>query len=155
MKKPNQIRKVIEQANPFLKKNPDMLQLFIDKGQIISTGAESLSFEYQYTLNIIITDYAEDLAKIIVPILAYCKINQPEIFANPAKREDAFKFEIDINNNNTLDLSLELMLTERVIQSDKAGKTTLHYANEPLWQDQLDSLDLDVIFAKGEVYGDS
>lgn len=156
MKKPNQIRNVIEQANPFLKKNPDLLHLFIDKGHIISTGATSLSFEYRYTLNIIITDYAEDLAKIIIPILAYLKINQPEMLENPNKREEAFKFEIDINNNNTLDLSLELTLTERVIQRKlNNGEVQLHYADEPLWQEQLDNLDLDVIFAQGEIYGNS
>lgn len=57
MKKPNQIRNVIEQSNPAFKTNPDLLQVYIDQGQIISTGAQSLSFEYQYTLNVIITDY--------------------------------------------------------------------------------------------------
>ncbi|MBF6984969.1 phage tail protein [Pasteurella multocida] len=60
MKKPNQIRNVIEQSNPAFKTNPDLLQVYIDQGQIISTGAQSLSFEYQYTLNVIITDYACD-----------------------------------------------------------------------------------------------
>ena len=54
MKKPNQIRAVIEQSNPEFINNPERLQLFVDQGQIISTGTASLSFEYRYTLNVII-----------------------------------------------------------------------------------------------------
>ncbi|WP_424411438.1 phage tail protein [Pasteurella sp. PK-2025] len=163
MKKPNQIRNVIEQSNPVFKSNPDSLQVFIDQGQIISTGANSLSFEYQYTLNVIITDYAEDIAKIIVPVLAYLKVNQPEIFENPQRREGAFKFITDFNNNNTLDLSLEIKLTERVVQkSGEKGEINLKYAAESTWNEsELTAEDLkvifenNVIFEHGKIYGDN
>ncbi|WP_424406498.1 phage tail protein [Pasteurella sp. PK-2025] len=163
MKKPNQIRNVIEQSNPVFKSNPDSLQVFIDQGQIISTGANSLSFEYQYTLNVIITDYAEDIAKIIVPVLAYLKVNQPEIFENPQRREGAFKFITDFNNNNTLDLSLEIKLTERVVQKNSVkGEIDLKYAAEPTWNEsELTAEDLkvifenNVIFEHGKIYGDN
>lgn len=155
MKKPNQIRNVIEQSNPVFKSNPDSLQVFIDQGQIISTGAVSLSFEYQYTLNVIITDYAEDIAKIIVPVLAYLKVNQPEIFENPQRREGAFKFITDFNNNNTLDLSLEIKLTERVVQkSGENGEINLKYATEPTWGNEttLTTDDLKVILENNLIF---
>ncbi|HEH9651966.1 TPA: phage tail protein [Pasteurella multocida] len=164
MKKPNQIRNVIEQSNPAFKSNPDLLQVFIDQGQIISTGAESLSFEYQYTLNIIITDYAEDIAKIIVPVLAYLKVNQPEIFENPQRREGAFKFVTDFNNNNTLDLSLEIKLTERVVQKGgENGEINLKYAAEPTWGNETtltaDNLKVilenNLIFERGALNGNN
>ncbi|MGC6406234.1 phage tail protein [Bisgaard Taxon 45] len=164
MKKPNQIRNVIEQSNPAFKTNPDLLQVYIDQGQIISTGAQSLSFEYQYTLNVIITDYAEDIAKIIVPVLAYLKVNQPEIFDNPQRREGAFKFVTDFNNNNTLDLSLEIKLTERVVQkSGENGEINLKYATEPTWNTEsaLTAEELkviledSVIFDRGKLYGNN
>lgn len=134
MKKPNQIRKALEESQPFFVQNPDRLQLYTDGGQVVCTGANSLSYEYRYTLNIIVTDYSDDIAKIIVPILAYLRVNQPELFENPQRRENAFKFITDYNNNNTLDLSIEIQLTERVVQkTDEKGNITLQYAPEPTW----------------------
>ena len=135
MKKPNQIRKALEESNPFFVQNPDSLQLYTDGGQVICTGAKSLSYEYRYTLNIIVTDYADDIARIIVPVLAYLRVNQPELFENPQRRENGFKFITDYNND-TLDLSIEIQLTERVVQKNNAdGDAILQYAPEPMWDE--------------------
>lgn len=136
MKKPNQIRKALEESNPFFVQNPDSLQLYTDGGQVICTGAKSLSYEYRYTLNIIVTDYADDIARIIVPVLAYLRVNQPELFENPQRRENGFKFITDYNNNDTLDLSIEIQLTERVVQKTAAdGDAILQYEPEPTWDE--------------------
>lgn len=131
MKKPNQLRKILEQSIPDFVKNPDRLQLYVDGGQIVATGAESFSFEYRYTLNIIITDFAQDIASLIVPIIAYLRINQPEIFENPQMRENAFKFQVDYNNNDTADISFEIKLTERVVSKKDGDSVQIHYAKEP------------------------
>ena len=133
MKKPNQIRAVIERSNPEFTHNPDKLQLFVDQGQIISTGTASLAFEYRYTLNIIITDYADDIARIIVPLLAYLKTNQPELFENPQRRENGIKYELDYNNNDTMDLLIDIQLTERVVVQQQGENTNIKYAPEPVW----------------------
>jgi len=136
MKKPNQIRKALEESNPFFVQNPDSLQLYTDGGQVICTGGKSLSYEYRYTLNIIVTDYADDIARIIVPVLAYLRVNQPELFENPQRRENSFKFITDYNNNDTLDLSIEIQLTERVVQTTNAnGDAILQYEPEPTWDE--------------------
>ena len=133
MKKPNQLRKILEQSIPDFVKNPDRLQLYVDGGQIVATGSESFSFEYRYTLNIIVTDFSQDIASLIVPIIAYLRINQPEIFENPQRRENAFKFQVDYNNNNTADISFEIMLTERVVAKQTADEVKMHYVKEPVW----------------------
>lgn len=133
MKKPNQIRAVIEQSNPEFIRNPERLQLFVDQGQIISTGTASLSFEYRYNLHIIITDYADDIARIIVPLLAYIKTNQPELFENPQRRENGIKYELDYNNNDTMDLLIDIQLTERVVTTQQGENTNIKYAPEPVW----------------------
>ena len=96
----------------------------MDGGQIVATGAASFSFEYRYTLNVVVTDYAGDIATLIVPMMAYLRTNQPEILENPQIRENAFKFQVDYNNNNTADISFEIQLTERVIS-----------AKEPVWDE--------------------
>ncbi|WP_043944206.1 phage tail protein, partial [Ralstonia solanacearum] len=37
------------------------------------TGARSLSFEYQYTLTLIVTDYPDSSDTIVVPVLAWLR----------------------------------------------------------------------------------
>ncbi|OOF60857.1 phage tail protein [Rodentibacter pneumotropicus] len=135
MKKPNQLRKILEQSLPDFVDNPDRLQLYTDGGQIIATGSHSFSFEYRYTLNVIVTDYAGDIAALIVPMIAYLRTNQPEIFENPQLRENAFKFQVDYNNNNTADISFEIKLTERVISKKEGDSVQLNYAKEPVLED--------------------
>lgn len=138
MQKPNQLRKILEQSLPDFIENPDRLQLYTDGGQIIATGANSFSFEYRYTLNIIVTDYAGDIAALVVPMIAYLRTNQPEIFENPQKREGAFKFVMDYNNNDTVDVSFEIQMTERVVttKTDNLNEIKLQYAPEPVWRQE-------------------
>lgn len=135
MKKPNQLRKILEQSHADFVDNPDHLQLYVDGGQIIATGAPSFSFEYRYTLNVIATDYAGDIAALIVPMMAYLRTNQPEIFENPQMRENAFKFQMDYNNNDTADISFEIKLTERVVSKKEGENVQIKYAKEPVLEE--------------------
>lgn len=42
----------------------------INSGRIVSTLASSLSFAYQYRLNMVITEYAGNIDLLIVPLLS-------------------------------------------------------------------------------------
>ncbi|MCK3658559.1 phage tail protein [Pasteurellaceae bacterium Pebbles2] len=135
MKKLNQLRNVFEQSDPFFIENPDKLQLFIEDGKILRTGTENLSFEFEYNLNIIITDYPNDIAQLTVPLLAYLQINQPELFQHPNLRDKAIRFLPDFNNNNTADILFEInAMTERVVvkQQDEHN-VIIDYKPEPTW----------------------
>ncbi|EIJ69416.1 phage tail protein [Pasteurella bettyae] len=138
MKKLNQIRNVFEKSNPFFVKNPDKLQLWIDDGKVIRTGTENLSFYFEYKLNIVVTDYPEDIATLTVPILSYLQINQPELFQNTNLRESAVKFTPDFNNNNTADIHFEIShMTERVLVTDKKDDSVIiDYKPEPVWDNE-------------------
>ncbi|AKZ26163.1 phage tail protein [Ralstonia pseudosolanacearum] len=114
MMKPANLRDALTIAVPYLAANPDALHVFADEGRVVGTGARSLSFEYQYTLTAIVTDYPDSADTIVVPILAWLRLNQPELFTNGDKRRDGFKFEADILNHCTVDMALKLQLTERV-----------------------------------------
>lgn len=135
MKKLNQIRKVLEKSNPFFLKNPDRLQLWIEDGKVIRTGTDNLSFYFEYSLNIVVTDYPDDIATLTVPILSYLQINQPELFQNKQLRESAVKFTPDFNNNNTADIHFEISpMTERVLVTDKKDDSVIiDYKPEPVW----------------------
>lgn len=115
MNKPNSLREHLLAADPALAQNPERLLVFIDEGNIRSTAAPGLSFEYRYTLNIIITDYAGHPDNIAIPLLAWLRRNQPDLLTNIEKGKDAIGFEADILGNDKVDLSITLPLTERVI----------------------------------------
>lgn len=132
MYKPDSLRKHLSAANPILKKNPERFHVFADEGHIVAAGTGSLSFEYQYKLNIIITDYSGSPDAIFVSMLAWVYIHQIELLNNPEKRKTGMRFETDFNNNNSVDLSIELDLTEKVIvkPGDK-GKLSVTSQQEP------------------------
>ncbi|CNC44803.1 P2 phage tail completion R family protein [Yersinia enterocolitica] len=132
MLKPDSLRAAILKAVPYIKQNPDCLHVFIDKGAIIATLAPSLSFEYQYTLNLVVTDYASDMDLVIVPILHWLRTHQPDIMANPDKRPDGFTFEVDYLDNKLRDISIDLKLTERTIVKEQEGVFTVTHLDEPV-----------------------
>jgi len=113
--KPNSLREHLLAADTTLAQNPERLLVFIDEGNIRATAAPGLSFEWLYTLNIIITDYAGHPDNIAIPLLAWLRRNQPDLLTNIEKGKDAIGFEADILGNDKVDLSITLPLTERVI----------------------------------------
>jgi hypothetical protein len=109
MKKPITLRSFLLESVPHLKTNPDRLQLFIDRGTIKTRLQENLNFEYEYTLQCIVTDFASHPNVIIVPLLAWLKTNQTDF------NKDALTFEADIIDHDKVDLSLSFPLSERVL----------------------------------------
>lgn len=132
MLKPGHIRQHLTAANPALAKDPDRLQIFADAGRVVATGAASLSFEYQYTLNIVALDYAGHADAIIVPLLAWIRVHQPDLMTNSERRANGIRFDVEFLNQQTVDLSIEIDLTERVIVSkDDQNRLTSNHVGEP------------------------
>ncbi len=115
MLKPDSLRKALTESVPVLRKNPEMLRLFIDNGKINSTLAASLSFEKQYTLNVVVTDFTDDFDLLLVPVLAWLREQQPDIMTSEEGRKKGFTWYADINTDNSFDVSISLLLTERTI----------------------------------------
>ena len=141
MIKPASLRAAITAALPDLAKNPDRLLVFVDGGKIVKTGTKSLSFEYQYTLNLILTDFAGDEDVVMVALLAWTQVNQRELFDNFTKQGAGISFEVDHLNNNTIDLDIKLALTEAVnVVTGADGKHTITHRQEPVPEWTLDGL---------------
>ncbi len=115
MLKPAEIRRVITAANESLRRDPDRLLIFIDEGRVVCRGGHNLSYEYRYTLNIIVTDYPHHADRIILPMLAWLRRHQPDLFENFDRGNDAIRFQVEVLNQQTVDISIEVDLTERVI----------------------------------------
>lgn len=136
MIKPSSLRATLIEALPQLKREPDKLLIFIDQGQILATGAHSLSFEYRYQLNVILTDYVGSADTVMVALLVWVKRHQLELLSTPG--QPSLSFEVDHLNHESCDLSITLALTERVIVTqDKDGTPHSEHADEPLsaWEE--------------------
>lgn len=131
MQKPEQLKQYLVQSIDELKHHPDRLLIFVDDGKIRHTLAQGLSFEYHYTLTLVLTDYAGDLAGIAIPLIDWLKINQSELFANLEKSGEGLPFEAEILSNHTVDLVIKLPLTERVIVKQQNEQLYVDYPPEP------------------------
>lgn len=132
MNKPESLRAHLLATVAELKHNPDRLLIFIDNGKIRCTAAASLSFEYNFDLQVILTDYAGHPDSVMLPLLGWLSVNQSELLENLNKSAQGIQFEADILDNSKVDLSLKLPLTERVVVGkDADGNITVHHPGEP------------------------
>lgn len=131
MLKPKSLRSALEQVAPVLRNNPDMLRVFIDNGTIATTLAASLSFEHQYTLNLIVTDWCGELDLLIVPMNAWLRENQPDIMTTDEGKQQGFSYFADLNNNDSIDISFSFRLTERVVVTQIDQALHINHLDEP------------------------
>lgn len=132
MNKPESLRAHLLATVADLKHDANRLLIFIDNGKVRCTAANTLSFEYSFDLQIILTEFAGHPDSVILPILGWLSVNQSELLENFDKVKDGIQFEADILDKNKVDLSITLPLTERVVVGeDDQGKTTLKHPNEP------------------------
>lgn len=150
MIKPADLRARLTAAIPDLVQNPDKLLVFIDAGSIVGTFAPGQSFEYRYTLNLILTDFAGHPDAAMVPLMAWLRTQQPELLANPALR-DQISFEADVLSNDLVDLSIKIPLTERVgVHPRAAGGYDVEHYPEPIFDDTLPAAHWE-LYLKGEL----
>ena len=125
------LRSALNKAVPYVRSNPDKLHLFVDNGSLVATGASSMSWEYRYTLNVVIEDFSGDQNLLMAPVLLWLTDNQPDAINNPELREKLFTFDVDILRNDVCDISLNLQLTERVLVSTDGGVSSVEAVPEP------------------------
>lgn len=131
MNKPQSLRHALNKSVQLVRENPDKLHMFVDKGTVVATGAPSISWEYRYTLNVVIVDFSGDQNLLMAPILQWLSVNQPDAINNPELREKLFSFEVDILRNDICDISIDLQLTERVVVSTDGGVSSVEAVPEP------------------------
>ncbi|CDL79818.1 phage tail protein [Xenorhabdus cabanillasii] len=131
MNKPTQLRAELTAKIPYLRENPEYLHLFVEDGAVLATLAPSLSYEYEYTLNLIIEAYPGDQNILMAVVSHWLREHQPDSFANPDNRRSGFTFDVNFLNNDTADISIDLKLTERVQVTTENGTSTVTAIPEP------------------------
>ena len=153
MLKPASLREHLTAANPFLRENPDKLEVFIDRGSLVGTLATGFSFEYRFTLTLILTDYAGHPDAVIVPLLEWIRRHQPDLLANPNNREQ-ISFEADVIAHDKLDLEIKIPLTESVgVKPRQGGGFDVEHFPEPDYGNDLQVLHWEV-YLKDEKIGE-
>ena len=115
MYKPASLRAHLTAATPDLKTNPEKLTVFVKDGRLACAFGPTLSFEYRYTLSLVVLDYSGHPDAIMVPLLAWLKRHQVEVFESPELRDKSVRFEVEYLNKDTIDLTIDIDLTERVL----------------------------------------
>lgn len=136
MKKPIDLRAHLTQWVPDLAKNPEKLHVLIEKGAIATKLGTGFGFEYRYTLQLIITNFAEPADVLVVPLLVWLQTNQPDLLQDTTRRDKALVFETEIYSNDEIDIQISLDLTERVLVREYPAGYECEHLGEP----QLDDL---------------
>lgn len=151
MKKPQNLRTHLLNAIPELQRDPERVLIFVDEGNVRSTLANGLSFEYAYTMTMILTDYAGDLAAVSIPVLDWVRENQSELMANLDHAKKGIKFEAEILANDKVDLAIQLPLTERVIVKQTNEGLNVSYPEEPKYHKAEESKEVTLYDKDGTV----
>ncbi len=134
MKKPTELRAWLAEKVPHLAKHPDRLHVFIEKGRLASRLG-SLSFEYRYALQLLFTDFTDHPDTLMIPLLAWLQVNQPEHLQSAERQDSAIRFEAEILDNEKTDLLITLELSERVVVTLADGIYTATHCDEPALPD--------------------
>lgn len=131
MKKLESLRKALLDAIPELKRDQESLLIFAEKGRIVSSLTPSLSFEYHYQGNLILTDYNGHADTIMVPLLVWARTNQPDLLMPIGADQQGIQFEAEILNHDTADISITLELSERVRVQIVNNQRVITHLDEP------------------------
>ncbi|TRX75272.1 phage tail protein [Pseudomonas mangiferae] len=151
MNKPENLRAYLLGAIPTLRDTPNGLLLSVEDGQVRCTSAPSLSFEYRYTLRLTLAGYSGHPDTVIVPLLAWVRMQQSELLVNLSPEAQRIAFQVGSLDGDTVDLTVSLPLSERVVVARQDDGTPLiTHAAEPAYEPYQSPTDVQVI-AEGDV----
>ncbi len=143
MKKPDSLRDWIQRGFSQTKFEGDQLQIFVDNGALAGRAAKGpVGFEYRYTLNVILQDFAGDPNALFVLLVIWLRRHQRELLEN-ADKMGAVRFEVDRLAEGKVDVSIEIPLTEAVTTRPRAGGGPTDFdlvvIDEPIDADVVDA----------------
>ncbi|MCK4229621.1 phage tail protein [Enterobacter asburiae] len=131
MHKLKSLRQALIDAIPQLNANPERLQMSVGSGNIDARLASSLSFEKRYALNGKVSGFTGDSEGFFVPVLAWLRENQPDIFTLDEGRKNGYTFTLVLNDDDTMDITISVQLTERILVTQEQGALHATYSPEP------------------------
>lgn len=129
MKKLASLRAHILSIPSEVKIDPDNLTTIGTEGAVLShSEGTNQHFEYQYNAEIMILNYTGDFLRLTYWVLQWMRQYQPN------HEPDALKFQSEIINDNAVDLSFTIPLTETIKAAKTATGIALHSVDDPRLQ---------------------
>lgn len=110
MRKLQALRQHLLEAVPTLRREPARLLTYIEDGRIRFARGAHLSHQYSVPVQIVITEFGDELDTVMIPLLQWLSRFEPDL-----KADEAVRFEAEILSNNRWDLALTVTLSERVV----------------------------------------
>lgn len=138
MQKPDSLRAAITAVLPDdFGRDPDRLKIWIDEGRIRAPMTANRAFAWSYKLNVVLIEFKDHPSIVFLAINDWLRVNQPDLLsADPAA---GYTFTADIMDSETVDLQIELDLTEQVVlvARDDGGSDLQHLPEpDPLFDDE-------------------
>lgn len=114
MAKHDALRTFLTSALPELARNPDRLMMYMTGGNLVARYGENLGFEYRATLQIDLLGFPGEPAAFFLPLIVWLKRYEPAALQNHETGERALRFEIDPLDNGSVDISMQLPISEAV-----------------------------------------
>lgn len=128
MKKADSLRAFIAEWFPELARDPQRLRMWVETGKVRTLSSAGRDFEWQYTLQVMVEDFAGDASGLAVVLSEWCRLHQPDLLQADA----GVPFEADILDAGSYDVSFSLPLSEPVLVSDRpGGGWLLEHPDEP------------------------
>ena len=134
MYKPRDLYDHLARALPVLQRDPSKFTMLVKAGGIRSRVTPTLAFEYRYTLQLMLLDYAGHPDGVMLPLLIWLRRHQPDLVENSGALANVVRFDVDFLTAKTVDMAIELDLTESVRTEPRAepeGALNVIHIQEP------------------------
>lgn len=137
MIKPASLRAALVGACPELARDPARLQVFVDRGRLVSRRTPNLGFEYRYTMRLFFEAFTGSPDDLMVPIVLWLREHQPDLFLR-FDQDEAVQFSADILDDQSWDVAVTFELTEAVrVKPRPCGGWEVIHLTEPSPDDVL------------------
>ena len=128
MRKIDTLRAAILAKLPELKRDPDRVRMWIERGSAKSTQTEGRGLVSAFQLNVLIVEMASDMHILFLAVFEWMRVNQPSLMMPGS---EAIGFDADILDNSTADVLLQIQLDQAVgATPDGKGGYNLEYRAE-------------------------
>ncbi|MNL54910.1 P2 phage tail completion protein R (GpR) [compost metagenome] len=76
-------------------------------------------------------NFVGESSQLFVPVLAWLRQNQPDIFTLEEGRKNGYLFQIESIDDESANISFSLQLTERILVAEEDGTLRASYSPEP------------------------
>lgn len=136
MKKPHSLRAALTaalDARHFISQNPHRLLMAATNAVTLASGRPGSGFEYRYTLELTLLDFAGDPVEITVPLLQWIQRWQHQMLAGPEAVSQGMNMTFEMLDNDKYDVHIALQLTEAVRYASRPdGGHDVVFMNPPI-----------------------